>query len=170
MTAARQERKSRRDLAIAAALIGLLSLVAPGVGSVGLSAATSEKIVANRHTGLAIDGYDPVAYFVDAEPRAGRSDLEYRHAAVTWRFVNEGNRAAFMANPDVYMPRFGGYDPIALARGAATAGHPRLWRIAGQRLYLFYNEDARLKFVKNPDGAIEAADRHWHDVQLTLMP
>src|SRR5262245_36793066 len=128
MTAARQERKSRRLSAIAATLIGLMLLAGAGLRPERLVAATTDQVVANRHTGLAIDGFDPVAYFVNAEPKPGRSGLEFRHAAVTWRFANEGNRAAFMADPDVYMPRFGGYDPIAIARGVATAGHARLWR------------------------------------------
>lgn len=170
MTAARQERKSRRLLAIAAALIGLMALAGAGLRPVHLHAATTDQVVTNRYTGLAIDGFDPVAYFVDAEPKLGRAGLEFRHAGATWRFANEGNRAAFKVDPDVYMPRFGGHDPIAIARGAATAGHPRLWRIANQRLYLFYNVDGRSAFGKNPEGAIEAAERHWPEVLHTLTP
>jgi hypothetical protein len=170
MTAARQERKSRRLLAMAVTSIGLTVLAGAGLRFERPLAATTDQVVANRHTGLAIDGFDPVAYFVDAEPRLGRPGLEFRHAAVTWRFANEGNRAAFMADPDVYMPRFGGYDPIAIARGAATAGHPGLWRIASRRLYLFYSAEARSAFGDNPDGAIAAAERHWPEVLLTLAP
>ena len=100
----------------------------------------------------------------------GSAQLEFRYAGVTWRFANEGNRAAFVAHPDIYMPRFGGYDATAVARGTGTAGHPRLWRIAAQRLYLFYNEEARLAFIRNSDGIIEAAERHWPEVLLTLSP
>ena len=39
-----------------------------------------------------------------------------------WRFSNEGNRAAFAEHPEVYTPRFGGYDPVAIARGVSGAG------------------------------------------------
>jgi hypothetical protein len=170
MTAARRERKSCRLLAMAATLIGLTLLAGTGLRSGRLYAATTDQVVANRHTGLAIDGFDPVAYFVEAEPKLGRPGLEFRHAAVTWRFANEGNRAAFMADPDVYMPRFGGYDPVAIGRGAATAGHPRLWQIANRRLYLFYSTEAHSAFADNPDGAIEAAERHWPEVLRTLTP
>jgi len=170
MTAARRERKSRRLLAMAATLIGLMLLAGPTLQPGRIDAATTDQVVANRHTGLAIDGFDPVAYFVDAEPKLGRPGLEFRHAAVTWRLANEGNRAAFAADPDVYMPRFGGYDPIAIGRGAAAAGHPGLWRIAGRRLYLFYSAEARSAFGDNPDGAIEAAERHWPEVLRALTP
>ena len=92
-------------------------------------AATTERIVVDRHSGLAISGFDPVAYFTDAVPRKGIEDHELSSAGVTWRFRNEGNMAAFVADPDIYTPQFGGYDPVAVARGVAAAGHPQLWLI-----------------------------------------
>ena len=128
MTAARQERKSPCGRAVLAALI----LAYWRRRSAG--AATTELVVINRYTGLAIDGFDPVAYFADAKPQLGRAELELRFGGATWRFHNEGNRAAFAAAPDVYAPRFGGYDPVALARGAPTAGHPELWLIGAAAL------------------------------------
>jgi YHS domain-containing protein len=171
MTAPRRERKSQRRRASAAWLLTALALA----GALMLDppapwAATSERVVANRHTGLAIDGFDAVAYFVDGVPKVGRAQFEYRYAGAVWRFINEGNRAAFQARPDIYAPRFGGYDAIAIARGASAAGHPRLWSIADKRLYLFYSEAARQAFVENPASAIEAAERHWPEVMLTLSP
>ena len=117
-------------------------------------AATTERVVNDPHTGLAINGVDPVAYFTDAAPLVGLPENEYRYAGVVWRFRNEGNRAAFMANPEVYMPRFGGYDAVAIGRALALPGNPLLWAIVGERLYLFYSEDARARFMANPDEAI----------------
>jgi YHS domain-containing protein len=125
-------------------------------------------MVFNRYTGLAIDGFDPVAYFVDGRPRAGRADLELRSGGANWRFANEGNMAAFAADPDVYAPQFGGHDPVAVVRGAATPGHPELWLIADGHLYLFYSEEARSAFARDPDTAIEAAERHWPGVARTV--
>ena len=162
MTAARQERKSRLVI-VAIAAVAVFGLVQAAIG-----AATTELVVVNRHTGLAIDGFDPVAYFVNAAPKTGRAELELRHGGAIWRFRNEGNRAAFAADPAIYAPRFGGYDPMAVARGAAAAGHPALWLISDKRLYLFYSDQARAAFAKDPDSAIGAAERHWPDVQRTL--
>ena len=174
MTAARQERKSRRWRAILAILPAIVATAAISAGfglvATPINAAITELVVINPHTGLAIDGFDPVAYFVDAAPDIGRADLEFHFAGATWRFRNQGNRAAFVADPEAYMPRFGGYDPIAVARGAGTAGHPRLWLIAQKRLYLFYSAEARAAFIANPDQAIEAAERHWPEVLRTLAP
>jgi YHS domain-containing protein len=141
-----------------------------GLAAVPISAAATELVVTNRHTGLAIDGFDPVAYFVNAAPNLGRAEFEYGFAGTTWRFRNEGNRAAFAAHPDVYMPRFGGYDPIAVARGAAAPGHPELWLIARERLYLFHNVKALEAFAQDPDRAIDAAGRHWREVLRTIAP
>jgi len=168
MTAERQERKSRRDIArvLAGAAVGLLA----GLPAVRLYAATTDPVVSNRHTGLAIDGFDPVAYFVDGAPKPGRAGLELPLHGAIWRFCNEGNRAAFAANPAAYAPRFGGHDPVAAARGAATPGHPELWLIAQGGLYLFYSAEARAAFARDPGGAIEAAERHWPEVLKNLSP
>ena len=134
-----------------------------------IGAATTEWVVINRYTGLAIDGFDPVAYFVDARaerrPRRAGVALRRRHLAVR----NEGNRAAFAGAPEVYAPRFGGHDPMAVARGAATPGHPELWLIAEQRLYLFYSAEARAAFARDPEPRHRAAERNWPEVQRTLV-
>lgn len=131
---------------------------------------TAGQVVANFYTGLAIDGFDPVAYFVGDEPSTGRADLEVRSGGGIWRFRNEGNRAAFSAAPDVYMPRFGGYDPVAIGRGVATPGNPLLWAIADKRLYLFYSVEAQAAFTRDPDAAVEAAERNWSEVLRNITP
>ena len=131
-------------------------------------AQTPGPVVFNRYTGLAIDGFDPVAYFVDGKPRVGRPDLELRSGGAHWRFANEGNMAAFAADPDIYTPRFGGHDPVAVVRGAATPGHPELWLIVDDQLYLFYSNEARSAFARKSESAIEAAERHWPGVARTV--
>jgi YHS domain-containing protein len=128
----------------------------------------STPIVTDPQTGLAIDGFDPVAYFTGDGPTLGRADFEYQAAGVTWRFRNDGNRAAFMDDPEVYAPQFGGYDPIAIARGVSVPGHPLTWLIAEQRLYFFYDAKARADFIESPSRAIAGARRHWPDVRRTL--
>jgi len=165
MTAARQQRKSR-GLVIAVVLALAGGVLGPNVAR----AATTEQIVADVQTGLAISGFDPVSYFTDSRPKIGRAEVEYGFARVTWRFDNEGNRAAFMRDPEVYMPRFGGYDPVAIARGASVAGHPLYWVVVHERLYLFYDATARAAFLKDPDRYIDAAERKWPEVSKTLTP
>ncbi len=167
MTAARQQRKRYRVRG--AAIAGLL-LVLPTAGLPVTRAATTERIVVDWHTGLAIGGYDPVAFFTDGKPVAGSPDFELRYGGAVWRFCNIGNREAFAERPDVYMPQFGGYDPVAVARGVAVAGNPDHWLISGERLFLFYDRARLERFSADPERAIAAAERKWPDVSRTLSP
>jgi hypothetical protein len=168
MTARRQPGKRP----LASIFLGFaLALAMAGMGATALrAAATTQRIVVDRHTGLAIHGFDPVAYFTDAKASVGRENLELSLGGVVWRFRNLGNRAAFADHPDIYMPRFGGYDAMALARGVATAGHPHLWLIADDRLYLFHSVAAQNAFAADPAQAIAAAEAKWTEVVATLLP
>jgi len=146
----------------------LLFLLLLGAPSSRSDAAVTERVVTDRHTGLAINGFDPVAYFTDAAAIVGRPQFEYRFKGVIWRFDNEGNRAAFAKDSDQYTPRFGGYDPIAIARGVALAGNPSFWAIVHDRLYLFYSAEALASFKSDADTAIGAAETKWPSVLGTL--
>jgi hypothetical protein len=174
MTLPRQQRKprapriSRPGTVLAAAVAAGLGL---GLGLLGpIGAATTERIVIDRNSGLAISGFDPVAYFTDAKAIQGKGEFEQVLAGAAWRFASAGNSAAFRADPDVYMPRFGGYDPVGVARGVAVAGNPRLWIISGERLYLFYSAEARDEFAGDSDRIAATADREWPTVSRLLVP
>jgi YHS domain-containing protein len=147
-----------------------VTLVAADAGLARVQAGFTERMVSDPMTGLAINGVDPVGYFVDKKVIYGRGEYEYRYAGVIWRFYNEGNMAAFAANPDVYVPRYGGYDPVAVGRDLAVPGNPLFWTELGERIYLFYDEDARARFIANPKEAIEAADSKWPEVVKGLLP
>lgn len=158
MTAARQQRKRFGRL-------GALALAALALAS---TAVAGPQLVVSPQTGLAISGFDPVAYFTDAKATLGKPELELSRDGAVWRFRNEGNRAAFTENPDIYAPRFGGYDPVAAARGASVPGHPEIWAVVADRLYLFYSNDARAAFVADPGRYIDAAERKWPSVARTI--
>ena len=131
-------------------------------------ATVTERVVVNRHSGLAIDGFDPVAYFTNAEATRGDPDIEASSAGTVWRFRSTANRAVFLAHPDIYGPRFGGYDPVDVAQGKAVAGRAQLWVIAGERLYLFSSEENRDVFAADPDGFLERAGGTWPALVETL--
>ncbi len=143
--------------------LGALALLA-----VAAEAATTERVVVNRFTGLAIEGFDPVAYFIDARPEIGQEDFEASEAGAVWRFRNEGNRASFRAHPEIYGPRFGGYDPMDLARGVTVAGNPRFWLISKQRLYLFSREQNRDAFAADPLHFLQEATHRWPALRQDL--
>jgi hypothetical protein len=167
MSAPRRQRKlcstlSRRGFLAAAAIFPAALPAA--------RAATTEQIVTDRHNGVAINGFDPVAYFLDGTATLGKDAFEHTFAGVVWRFQNEGNRSVFTADPETYIPRFGGYDPVGVARGVAVPGDPRLWLTSDERLYLFYSPQARDAFVGDARRVLTTADRKWPSVQLTLSP
>src|SRR5258708_4165498 len=162
MTAQRQEANGKRRAAVLGPGIALIALwAALGLHMPGFAAhaATTERVVVNRFSGLAIEGFDPVAYFADARPTIGLPEFEASQAGAVWRFHNEGNRASFVAHPDIYGPQFGGYDPIDLARGVTLAGNPRFWMVSGQRLYLFGREDHRDAFTAAPARVLQQTQR-----------
>jgi len=164
MTAQRQETNGKRGVAFIALLAGL----AAQAGFEFAAAATTERVVADRYTGLAIGGFDPVSYFTDARPLAGQPGFEVAEAGAVWRFRNEGNRAFFVAHPEIYGPQFGGYDPTDVARGVAYAGNPRFWLVAGQRLYLFGRAESRDAFAADPARVLREAKQRWPDLKETL--
>ena len=167
MTPGRQPGKSRLALGL---LLGLAQFALFGADAPlhAADSARDDTTEVNPNTGLAISGFDPVAYFTDASPKIGRPDMELTLGGVVWRFLNEGNRAAFVAHPEVYRPQFGGYDPVAIARGTSVPGHPLFWAVVGNRLYLFYSGTARAAFLADPGRIIEAAERKWPEVARTI--
>jgi hypothetical protein len=172
MTTARRKRKQYCAGFVAcaglAAYAGLVFALAAGPAT--SPAAATERIVVDWHTGLALGGYDPVAFFTDGKAMIGSAEFELRHGGAIWRFVNIGNRAAFAERPDVYMPQYGGYDPLAVARGVAVAGNPNVWSIAGEKLFLFYDTGQREKFIADPGRVTGSAERKWPDLLRKLIP
>jgi hypothetical protein len=159
MTAQRQESYGwHPGMAFFALLAGFFAVSSADSAAY---ATTTERVVVNRYSGLAIGGFDPVAYFTDALATQGLSDFEASESGAVWRFRNEGNRASFVAHPEVYGPRFGGYDPVDIGRGVTFAGNPRIWLIVDRRLYLFGREENRNAFAANPARFLKDADARW---------
>jgi hypothetical protein len=148
------------------ALLAFLSTL-PGLDRTA-RATTSERLVTNRYSGLAIEGYDPVAYFTDERAVRGLPDHEAAEAGAVWRFRNDSNRSSFVSHPEIYGPQFGGYDPIDLARGVTCGGNPLFWVVTGQRLYLFGGEEHRAAFAADPRRFLADAEARWPDLQREL--
>jgi hypothetical protein len=149
-------------------MIGLLAVAAAAAAAPRARAATTERVVADRFTGLAIDGMDPVAYFTEGRAVPGRADLEASVAGAVWRFRNDDNRAFFLAHPEIYGPQFGGYDPVDVARGVTVAGRPQVWLVAGQRLYLFARIESRDAFAADPAAVLREARARWPHLRDAL--
>jgi YHS domain-containing protein len=86
---------------------------------------------------LAIQGYDPVAYFTDGKPARGTAEFEYQWDEHTYRFASAQHREFFKADPVHYAPQFGNYCAMALALGKIVKANPENWLISENKLYVF---------------------------------
>lgn len=111
--------------------------------------------------GLALKGYDPVAYFTDSRPLKGSADSSYEWMGATWWFANSVNRDLFRTNPEKYAPQFGGYCAWAVSNGYTADIDPEAFRIIDGRLYLNYNKDVQKKWEAAIAQRIEDANRNW---------
>jgi YHS domain-containing protein len=114
--------------------------------------------------GIAVGGYDPVAYFTDGKPQTGKAEFTHVHEGATWRFVTAANRDAFAADPAKYAPQYGGYCAWAVSQGYTAKGDPNAWKIVGGKLYLNYNKDVQKNWEQNTAKNITLANGHWPKV------
>ncbi len=114
-----------------------------------------------QHNGLALRGYDPVAYFSQSKAVEGNKQFEDTHLGATWRFASEENRDAFKKNPDRYLPQYGGYCAFGMSNGYAAPIDPQAWKIIDGKLYLNYSLDVQKEWIKDPPGFISKADKNW---------
>ena len=119
-------------------------------------------------SGLAIGGYDPVAYFTHGKPVSGHDDIELKWGGGVWRFLNQGNRAAFQKHPEFYAPRFAGYDAYALSNGRTTRGHPHLWLRYKDGIFLFYSSVNRRLWQRNREQMTAGAQKAWETLSKDL--
>jgi YHS domain-containing protein len=111
--------------------------------------------------GVAIKGYDPVAYFEAGKPMKGDSAFAHEWSGATWRFASAANRDAFKAAPERYAPQYGGYCAWAVAQGYTAGIDPSAWKIVAGKLYLNYSPDVQKKWAGDEPGNIAKADQHW---------
>jgi hypothetical protein len=111
--------------------------------------------------GLALHGYDAVAYFNRGKPIAGHADIALANEDATYRFASKSNLDAFAANPARYKPQFGGFCAFGASVGAKFDGDPTVWKIVDGKLYLNLDTGIQKEWVKDIPGNIQKADTNW---------
>ena len=111
--------------------------------------------------GIAIQGYDPVAYFTDGKPVPGDSGITATHDGAIYQFASADHKAAFEADPAKYAPQYGGYCAYAAAQGAKAPIEPEQFTIVDEKLYLNFNADVRERWNRDRDNYISKADAYW---------
>ena len=121
----------------------------------------AEKPVNTTLTGVAIKGYDAVAYFTESKPVKGSSDFIYEWNGAEWRFASAANRDLFKADAVKYAPQFGGYCAWAVSRGYTAGIDPDAWKIVNGRLYLNYSSKVQTQWAEDITGNIAKAEENW---------
>lgn len=119
----------------------------------------------NVERGVAIQGYDPVAYFTQAKAINGSSQYQYNYEGVTYRFATQSNLTLFKQNPEKYEPQYGGWCAYAMgASGEKVEVDPETFKIANGKLYLFYHSwvnNTLLKWNDDEKQLLPLADKNW---------
>ena len=130
----------------------------------GPALAGKPKIFTGLVPGVAVGGYDPVAYFKDGAPKQGADEFMTEWQGAKWRFSSKDNLEAFKANPQSYAPQYGGYCAYAVANGATAKGEPEAWSIVDGKLYLNYSDEVRGVWRQDTAGNIVKANANWPKV------
>lgn len=126
-------------------------------------AVAAERINVDE-SGVAIKGYDTVAYFTDGKAIKGGSEFSYEWQGAKWYFANDKHRKLFAQDPNRYAPRYGGHCAGAMALGRIWTVDPEAWAIVDGRLYLNFLISGRDDFVKNPGPLIQRANANWKEM------
>jgi YHS domain-containing protein len=118
-----------------------------------------------ERNGLAIDGYDPVAYFTEKKPVKGSPEFPADFQGAIFLFASAAHRDTFAADPDRYAPQYGGYCAYGMAKGYKASIDPAAFSVVGDKLYLNYSETVRSQWLTNILGYIRKADANWPEVQ-----
>ena len=111
--------------------------------------------------GLAIHGYDPVAYFSEGRPVEGKAEFIHTYEGTEWRFATAANRDAFAADPTRYAPQYGGYCAWAVSQGYTASIDPDAWHIEAGKLYLNYSKSVQRDWAEDIPGHIAKGDANW---------
>src|SRR5260370_9985054 len=104
--------------------------------------------------GIAIKGYDTVAYFEQSQAVKGSPKFEYTWNGAKWLFAPAAHRDGFAKDPTRYAPQYGGYCAFGVSQGQAVPGDPEAWKIVDGKLYLSYNTEIQKEWVKDIPGHI----------------
>lgn len=115
----------------------------------------------NGKDGLALKGYDAVAYFGEGKPVAGSPAFSHKWQGLDWRFANAANRDSFAASPEKYAPQYGGFCAWAVSNGYTADTDPEVFKVVDGKLYLNYNKSIQSRWVQDVPGNIAKGDTNW---------
>jgi len=113
----------------------------------------------NHNSGIAIDGYDPVAYQTISKATLGSSQYKYHWHGTDWHFSSKENMSLFKSSPKKYAPQYGGYCSFAVSKGVTATTSPEVWYVENDKLYLFMDEEVKADWIKSK--GVKNSDENW---------
>lgn len=152
----------RRAIFVVFAILTVIAISPPSNAADTIYNITSE--------GVAIGGYDPVAYVVDRKPQQGDPGIWLQWSGAEWRFATESNRTAFEEDPVRYAPMYGGWCAMAMASGSVVeVDFLRGWSLNNDRLYLNVDAGIKKRWQRGTRRFIPMADVEWPKVQPAIL-
>ena len=138
------------------------SLFAAVLLLVASSTVASAKELQNLdHNRVAIQGYDPVAFFTDNRPVKGNAQFQSEYRGAKYYFASPEHKAAFDKEPAKYEPQFGGYCAYGASQGHKAPIKIEAWQIVNGRLLMQYDLGVKDDFNKDQQNNLSKADRNW---------
>jgi YHS domain-containing protein len=148
-------------------------ILAGGLGFTVMGAASAHAdgtVNTGYFGGVAIMGYDPVAYFTDGKAVKGSEKFSYDWLGTPWHFANDEHRKMFMSEPVKYAPQYGGYCVGEVAFGSVTINiDPQAFKIIDGKLYLIYDKPDAEYIATHAEDFLPKAEANWPAVKTRLQ-
>ena len=142
-------------------ILAVIFLAACGSGALN----SSVELVNKTADGLAINGYDTVAYHAVKAATKGKPEFEYIWKGAAWLFDSAENRDRFAADPEAYAPEYGGYCAYSVAEGKPKSSDPDTWKIVDGKLYLIQSGEIKEIWENDQDGLLKRSDENWKKIK-----
>jgi len=115
-------------------------------------------------SGVAIQGYDPVAFFTDHQPVKGDQKFLVKHNGAIYFFASKEHKDLFKADPAKYEPEFGGYCAYGVSRNKLVEIEVDAFQIVDGKLLLQYSKGVRDDFNKDAKANLAKAASNWPEL------
>ena len=133
-------------------------LITSAIAAERINTLEKEGLFGYEPNGIAIRGYDTVAYFTQSMPVEGNEKFTTQWSDATWKFSTQEHLDLFIAEPEKYAPQYGGYCAYGVAQESLVKIEPEEWSILDGKLYLNYNSKLNREWRKDTAGYIKTAD------------
>ena len=147
---------------IAASLLGL-TLVSTAYAAPAINT-LKRGLISDSITGVAINGYDTVAYFTENKPVKGSPAFTTAWNGAQWQFASQKHLDLFKATPEKYAPQYGGYCAYGVSKGYLVSIEPEQFTVLDGKLYLNYDSGVQKKWTQDIAGYNRVADAKFSDL------